>query len=289
MSDYYGLPVRTLNNPSIEVTCLENAGPRIVGLRYKGSANLLCELPENAAETSFGPFRLFGGHRLWHAPEAMPRSYIPDNQGVTVSIIPNGLTLDGTAEPGTGIHKQIQVQLDTELPIVHLTHTLINEGLWEVELAPWAITQFRLGGKCILPIQETDPGAHQLLPNRRIALWNYAHIHDPRLRLEDDFILLEAREQMPPFKIGAYNPRGWIAYWLDGILFRKSFDASPSLVYPDFGCNAETYSNEEFIELESLGPLTRLAPGQSVNHIETWQVYESLDQDFLPGNLRESM
>ncbi len=285
MGDFFGLPTRTLRSADLEVEVLESAGPRIVGLRYKGSANLLGAVPQISIPTPYGAFRYLGGHRLWHAPEAMPRSYIPDEDGLSITEKPDGLALEGPIETGTGIQKKIELRLDPELPVIDLQHTLTNQGLWEVELAPWTITMFRLGGTVILPLREAQVNAEGLLPDRRIAVWPYSYLTDPRLQLLDEAILVEARPKMPLFKIGAFDPQGWIAYWLDEILFCKSFAAVPGGVYPDYGCNAETYCDGDFVELENLGPLTQLAPGQSLVHAETWELYEGLEQEFMPGSV----
>ena len=40
-------------------------------------------------------------------------------------------------------------------------------------------------------------------------------------------------------------------------------------------------------KLESLGPLTKLAPGKSVAFIETWRLFDSLEQDFLSDKIIE--
>jgi hypothetical protein len=285
MSEFYGYPTRRISSPFLELDCLEGAGPRIVGLSYKGSPSLFAEVPHIKIHTPYGEYRYLGGHRLWHAPEALPRSYIPDSAGLAITTLPDGLVLDGNTEPGTGIRKRIEIHLDPQRPAATLVHTLANQGLWEVELAPWALTMFRLGGTVILPLQGAGSQPDGLLPDRHISLWPYSRLADPRLRLEDDFILLEARPQSPPFKIGAFAPQGWIAYWRDGLLFRKTFAVHPALPYPDLGCNVETYCDGDFVELESLGPLARLAPGESVTHTETWELYDRLEQDFLPEKL----
>lgn len=285
MKDNNGLSTRTLVAGPLELDYLETAGPRIVGLRYKGSANLLASVPEISIQTPYGEYRYLGGHRLWYAPEAMPRSYIPDHDGLTIEQLSNGILLQGKSEMGTGIRKSIEIRLSPDRPHVSLTHTLVNDGLWDVELAPWAITMFRLGGTAILPFQIENADMNDLLPNRRISLWAYSKINDPRLHFEDDFILVSARQKMPLFKIGTFNPRGWIAYWNEGILFRKIFDVHAGITHPDYGCNAEIYTDESFIELESLAPLVKLAPGNSVSHTEDWELYDSLDQDFLPKKI----
>jgi hypothetical protein len=285
MSDFYGTPTVCLSSGEIELECLETAGPRIVRLRYKGSPNLLVELPQNSIPTPYGVYHYMGGHRLWHAPEGMPGSYIPDNDGLTLSRLPDGVLLDGKPEVAIGIHKKIEVHLAPDQPRITLHHTLVNEGPLEVELAPWALTMFRLGGKVILPIQEREPKLKDLLPNRHLSFWPYSHIHDPRLHLDEGFIILDAQPHLPPIKIGTFNPQGWMAYWLEGILFRKSFAVQLNQAYPDLGCNAESYCDHEFVELESLGPLTRLAPGGQVTHTETWELYDHLEQDFIPDGL----
>jgi hypothetical protein len=92
---------------------------------------------------------------------------------------------------------------------------------------------------------------------------------------------------MPPFKIGAFNPMGWTAYWLGDVLFRKSFAVRPGLPHPDYDCNAEIYCDGHFIELESLGPLSRLAPGDSTVLEETWEFYDSLEQSFISEKMMQ--
>jgi len=265
----------------LELDCLATAGPRIVRLSYKGSPNLLAEVPDVALPTPYGNYRYLGGHRLWHAPESMPRSYIPDSDGLAITELPDGVMLDGKTEPATGIHKRIAIRLDPDQPRVALTHTLVNQGHWKVELSPWALTMMRLGGTAILPSQTGASTPEDLLPDRHFSLWPYTHLHDPRLHLEDEFILVEAKSDLPPFKIGTFNPQGWVAYWLDGVLFRKTFAIHAGLPHPDYGCNAEIYCDSRFIELESLSPLTRLAPGESVDWLESWELYDSPSQDFL--------
>ena len=283
MTEGLGLTTRVLGAGTLELTYADTAGPRIVGLRYKGSENLLASVPQIAIPTPYGEYRYMGGHRLWYAPEAMPRSYIPDNDGVTVTELTDGVLLQGKQEVGTGIRKSIEIHLRSENQIT-LKHTLTNEGLWDVELAPWTITMFRLGGTAILPFQSEAVDMDGLLPNRRVALWPYSRINDPRLRFDDDFIFVSVKSALPLFKIGVFNPRGWLAYWNQGVLFRKRFDVQADAPLPDYGCNAEIYCDEHFIELESLAPLVKLAADGSVSHTEHWELYDSLEQDFLPEN-----
>jgi hypothetical protein len=285
MDNFDTFPSRTLDNGFIRMEALTTAGPRIMHLSAFGSPNLLAVLTTKEKwTTAYGDYYFMGGHRFWHAPEASPRSYIPDNDGLTTEDLPDGLRLLRPAEPGSGIAKTIDIHLAPGRAAATLVHTLRNDGLWEIEISPWALTMFRVNGTAILPQPIGDPKG--LLHNRILALWPYTRINDPRLVLRDDFILVRPNaKDVSPLKIGYYNPYGWMAYWLDGVLFRKTFDIHPGAVYPDGGCNTESYCSDS-IELEALGPLEKLAPGASVTFTETWELFPSLDQPFIPAEIR---
>ena len=278
------MDTRVLKNDFLQIEYLPQP-MRIIGLTPAGGINLLADMSDAPpVPTPYGDFHFYGGHRLWHAPEAMPRTYIPDAP-VTITELPDGVLLDSQTEPGTGIRKRIEIRLASDKPSVMLTHTLINDGMWAVELAPWAITQFRLGGTVVLPMPVGTVDDAGLLPNRQFSLWPYAHINDSRVRWGDEFVLFKADALLPPFKIGYFNPHGWVAYWLEGILFRKTFDAFTNAVYPDNNCNAEIYCNDCFVELESLGLLTKLDPGAFVHHVEKWDVSNGMDS--LPKDAQQ--
>ncbi len=271
---YTNLSTRTISNNHLSLDFLTQAGPRIVKLSVAGSTeNLLAELPDMVSATPYGDFRILGGHRLWHAPEDMPRTYIPDDSPLTIDDLPDGVRLDQPTEAPTGIHKTMEIHLNPDRPALTLVHTLKNDGLWPVELAPWAITQLKMGGMIILPQFIGPSDKHNLLSNRNIVLWPYTQLADPRLQLFDDFVLLYARAKMPPCKAGCFNPGGWIGYLIGNLLFVKRAAVMPNATYPDHGCNIESYVCDRFIESETLGPMTRLEPGQAVTHVENWEFY----------------
>jgi hypothetical protein len=272
--NYYTHPTLRIENRFFAVDYLTRAGPRLVRLLVAGSEqNLLAELPEMTIPTSLGDYHILGGHRLWHAPEATPRSYLPDYDGVQVENLPDGsVLLTQPVEPASGMRKAMQLTLAPDAPLLTIQHSLTNAGLWPVECAPWAITQLKLGGLAIIPQQVGVPAA-QLLPDRRMTIWNYTRLQDPRLHLGDDFILLEAASRLPPCKIGVPNPQGWLAYLVGEVLLVKRFTPRPDLPHPDSGCDTEVYCNDQFIELETLGALLVMQPGQTVTHTETWQIF----------------
>ncbi|HOU41636.1 MAG TPA: hypothetical protein PK829_10255 [Promineifilum sp.] len=278
MTDFYSLPTAGLENEYLTLEYLTHAGPRIVRLipRRLGQ-NLFAETPRQQLQSPYGPFHLWGGHRLWHAPETAARTYIPDDGGLTVEPLPPSAEGEGVClrymEPYSGIHKEIRLRLAADAPRVTLTHRLTNLGLWPIELAPWAITQLKIGGTAVLPTPpESDPEA--LLPNRMIALWPYSRWDDPRLRLGESVIEVLAQPLATPFKIGYLNLAGWAEYRYEGVTFRKRWTPQPERRHADYGCNVEVYASERHLELETLGPLTRLEVGEMAEHIEVWEVEE---------------
>jgi hypothetical protein len=288
--DFYGLATHSLANDHLRLEFLAQAGPRLVRLSLTGSdENLLAETPDSKVNTPFGDYHLRGGHRLWHAPEALGRTYVPDDSGLSVEMLPDGVRLVQPTETVTGIRKSIEIHMRPDRPALNLHHRLHNDGVWPVELAPWAITQLPLGGVAILPQPEGPAGTSELLPNRRLALWPYSRWSDPRLHIHDSCIVIHAQAQLPPFKIGYLNTHGWLGYLRNGVFFCKRFTPDPKPAYPDFGCNAEVYCNDQFVELETLGPLRVLAPGEAVSHVEAWELYRGLEMPDLPDAIRQGM
>jgi len=49
------------------------------------------------------------------------------------------------------------------------------------------------------------------------------------------------------------------------------------LRYLDRGASSQIYCSGDFIELETLGPVVKLAPGEFVEHQEIWQVFPEDD------------
>jgi len=283
--DFNGLPTRILENQFLRLETLSNSA-RIVRFSPPGKPNLFADMGSGVQSTPYGDFYFHGGHRLWHSPEALPRTYVPDNQNATVSETPGGLRFDHPAETWTHIAKSLEIRLNQSRPQVILRHELRNDGAWGVELAPWALTMLRQGGVGIFPQPQGNIDSTGLLANRQLTIWPYTRLQDPRLVLRDDCILVKANPDLPPIKIGYFNPHGWQAYWIDGLLFVKNFDVITDANHPDGGCNTETYCNHRFIELESLGALVKLAPGETVVHNETWELYDSLEQPFIPAEIR---
>ncbi|HTC85098.1 MAG TPA: hypothetical protein VK656_00230 [Candidatus Acidoferrum sp.] len=271
VGEYHGRPTRRLASDHLWVDVLATAGPRIVRLGLTGSGvNLLAETPDEGWETPNGRYELFGGHRLWFAPEDPDRVAVPDTDGLDLAIEKAGIRLTGAVEPVTGLVRSISLRLDPDAAVLELDHELCNVGTRPIELSPWAITQLPLGGTVILP-QPAAKDGHHVRPNRSLVLWPYTSWEDDRLDMRDGSMLVHARPGRR-LKLGYFNEAGWVGYLRDGALLVRRFEPAVGRRHPDLGCNVETYCHDRFLELELLGPLAEIAPGTSVVQTERWQV-----------------
>src|SRR5207253_742484 len=79
-----------------------------------------------------------------------------------------------------------------------------------------------------------------------------------------------------PQKIGSFNENTFGAYYLNGELFIKRYHADAKKHYPDMGASFETFTNADMLESETMGPLTNLAPGATVEHVERWSLHKGV-------------
>jgi len=266
-----------ITNDTIDVIAATTMGPRLLRCGFLGGANLLGEHPDKSVMTSLGEWKPLGGHRLWAAPETMPASYAPDLHAVEWRATDCVLELTQRVD-ASGLRKRLRIALPPTGATATVDHTVENAGSWPIEIAPWALTIMRPGGTAVLP-QPTFRSHDEALRHARVmALWSFTDLSDPRWLLGRELISITPhRDYTSPQKIGISNERGWCAcVWPDAI-FIKQFSHDPNRRYPDGNVNNEVYAEGDFLEVETLGPLTRLEPGESVSHRERWLLSAAVD------------
>jgi hypothetical protein len=125
------------------------------------------------------------------------------------------------------------------------------------------------------PIRHSAPTRRIISRNRAMVVWPFTDLADERFRVGRRMMRLHQRQGLP-FKIGLRHPEGWAAYVLGDHLFIKSVPLIERATYPDMGSNFETFTNAEFLELETLGPLKRVSAGEIVAHHESWLVFSGV-------------
>ena len=273
-----------MENETATVIVTVDVGPRVIYYGLNGKANIFSEdinrdtvrdskQLHDFFETEENWY-IYGGHRLWSSPESYPESYTPDNHPVPYEIDGNSLKLMPEDRVKVGERHIMTVTLDDTTSDVTVKHAIKNIADYDIKLAPWCLTVAEKGGVEILPQCTRDTG---LLSNRRMVFWAYSSVNDPRFFMCDKYITLAQTDREEAFKIGVNNEDGWGAYLNNGQLFIKRFRFDTLGEYPDYSVNYETYTNQYIMEIESLGTLEDLHPGDFTEYDEYWQIKECND------------
>jgi len=259
-----------LSNGQVELVATTDVGPRILRFGFVGGQNLFKVLPGTEGLTGGDEWHSFGGHRLWHAPEVFPRTYAPDNVPIEHDWDGKTLTLR-SVEPGNGIEREIGLTLSPSAPQVGVVHRITNRNPWPIELAVWALSVMADSGEAIYPQELYKPHPDCLVPARPLVLWHFTDMTDPRWTWGRKYIRLrQDPKAKTKQKAGMLNTAGWAAYVLGGDVFVKRYGYDPAATYADMGCNTESYTDADILEIETLGPLTRMDPGATAEHRERW-------------------
>jgi hypothetical protein len=120
-----------------------------------------------------------------------------------------------------------------------------------------------------------------------IVLWPYTGETDTPFQLRDRTILLDSNRTSPT-KVGISLDRGWLAYVREGLVFVKRAAHVTGSDYPDLGASGQCYAGADFLELETLGALLTLAPGERATHTETWEL-RRLDSPVAAAEIARSL
>jgi hypothetical protein len=260
-------------NDQVELLATLDVGPRLLRFALHDGDNVLRVFPDQLGTRGETEFVARGGHRLWISPET-EQTYAPDNRPVECECkAPDALHLTNSPDPRWRVRKEMMISLAAKSSAATIQHRLTNEGGDRISIASWGLTVMAPGGIEIIPQPALGTHGEEFLPNRVIVPWTYTDFSDDRWRLGRRFFFLEPKSGRPATKLGLAHRERWVAYVLPRVLFVKTFDFEESASYPDLGCNFETFSKDDFIELETLSPLKDLAPGESVGHTERWQLF----------------
>lgn len=260
-----------IKSGTVEAIVTLEVGPRVIRLGFEDGPNEFHEDPDEMGKTGGSEYRSYGGHRLWIAPEDKVRTYQPENEPVDYAE-EGGWHRFSPKTDRFGMHKELAIKPLGDGGFV-LQHRITNQGEVGVQLAPWAITVMAAGGTCLIPQAPFKPFPEILTAVRPVALWSYMNMSDPRVKWGSRLIHLRQDANLGPTKLGTAVSQGYAGYIHDDRLFLKQFDLIEGQHYPDFGCNFETFTRQDMLEFETLGPLHMLGPGESVLHTEQWHLF----------------
>jgi hypothetical protein len=266
-----------VTNGEVELIVTGDVGPRIIRFGFVGGQNMFKEYAEQMGKTGEEKFQLRGGDRVWKAPEDPIATWAPDNVPVEITPTSTGLVARAPVEPLTSLQKEIEISMAPTGAEVTVAHRITNKSLFTLEFAPWVLTMMAPGGTEVTGFPPRGRHPINLEATNPLVMWAYTNLADKRLTFTKKYLVLRQDPNNPEAqKLGLFNRDTWAAYLINGEAFIKRATADPSKTYTDFGCSFETFTNNEFLEIETLGPITKVAPGKTVEQVEHWSLHRNV-------------
>jgi len=266
-----------VSNGEIEVVVTGDIGPRVIRFAFVGAQNLFKEFPEQLGKSGEEKFQLRGGSRVWKAPEDPVATWAPDNVPVEIRATATGVIAREPVEPLTRLQKEIEVRMAPTGATVTVYHRITNHSLFALEFAPWVLTMMAQGGIAVTGFPPRGRHPIDLAATNPLVMWAYTNLADPRWKFTKKYLSLrQDPSNSDAQKLGLFNRDTWAVYLLNGQAFVKRATADPHKTYTDFGCSFEIFTNNEFLELETLGPKTNVEPEGTVEQMELWGLFRDV-------------
>lgn len=262
---------------SLEMVVVTEIGPRIMSFKMMGGTNILFE---DTVGISLGNWKIYGGNRMWLAPETA-QTYLPDNDPCETAIDGNILRVAQRPDPN-GLQKIMEVAPDRETGGFIVRYILRNIGNMLSTGAMWMLT-------CVVPTRVVTPwgsGSEQWHTNMARYWRNWAgqtsNVASPQWKPNNDYFLIEPTGEVG--KVGLFSEEGFLAALRPESTFIKTYQPFVGVQFPDGGCNIELYTCKHFMEMETLSPIYTFYPGREHVHTERWIL---TDRTFEPDQWQQ--
>lgn len=266
-----------LENGVIEAVVVPEIG-RLMHLSLKGGDNVLWtnqKLLGTRLDGTQTAWVNLGGDKSWPAPEAEWGHYTGDKtwfpprgfDGLPAAAYPTNhhLVLVSPLDAHFGIRVIREFELAPAQPVLTVRTRYEKVSGPPCRVGVWIITQLGDPEQIFIPL----PGASHATQSC-VAL---SRTLPPSLTLPTNGWLALRRDPRDSYKIGtAASSLIWVGATT---VVRIDSPRLPQGEYPDRNSSAEVYTNGgelEYVELEMLGPLTQLAPGQTLSQTNTYNL-----------------
>ncbi len=259
-----------LTNEFIELKIPLSFGIRIIYCSLKGERNIFYEQPVDADYLkNENGWRIYGGHRLWLAPES-DKTYYPDNEEISYHTGSNSVRFEQPADSYLDVIKSLEIRFpDTDPSLIELEHTVRNIGDKDLYTGLWTISAMAPGSVAEIPFSGFESGYS---PGRYISLWGETDLSDPRFDINPEYIKFKHLPLDNYSKIGLWNRDGTASCITNGQKLDKRIQVFNDRKYPDNNVNFEFYQCRHMLEFEILSPLMNIKPGEVATFKEQWQV-----------------
>ena len=150
------------------------------------------------------------------------------------------------------------------------TQSVVNHGDGAILVCFWSRTFAKAGGRCLIPIQglSSFPKHYIAFPGGGMIATNP---EDAAVVDRGDFLEIYPPPQNP--KLGFDTSSNWFAYFVNDLMFRKSYEVYDDRRYVDIaGMRIALWFEKKRIEQEVIGPGELLKPGDTHTFSELWEL-----------------
>jgi hypothetical protein len=266
-----------LSNDQIRVVLEPNMGGRVLIYALKGNNVLYTDETQAGLVYPEIPMGHLAAGRFDIGPEkiAPPRPLLffgPWEAKITGD---READLISQEDASTGVQLVRRFKLDEVGSRLECTQEIINISDEVKRYCFWARTFVKGNGISLTPLNQ-----HSRFPKGYITygpgnIMNYEPEDEPNVRIREHILEIIGPPVRPKFVMD--GDIGWMAYITkDSQLFVKTFPVYPDRVYGEMtgATSSVWYNGEEMVEIEPIGPLEIIEPGESVAFTEYWHLLD---------------
>jgi len=280
-----------LQNQRVEVVVVPEVG-RVMSFRFRDGANVFwedCSLDGGRGDWQAKEWINFGGDKTWPAPEAEWGHYTKrkdwrpppafDSLVVEARIDGNDVVLTSPVDPYYGVRTVRRIQLAGSATAMTITTTYERVSGEPSRIGVWVITQFNEPAAIYVPVRTNSVWTN--------GYYVFGTQPWPQLEAKIDHLKI-TRDLKSPHKMGSDASRLlWVG---EKDMCLVSSPRVSDGEYPDRGASAEVYTNpdpKKYIELELLGTLSLMKPGDRITQQSTYALFKRNYRD--PDKERQAL
>ena len=258
---------------------------RVMSFRLRNGENVFWEdraLDGQRGDATGKEWVNFGGDKSWPAPEAEWGKYTGQKQWMpptgfdglpcAAAVTSTEVVLTSPVDAHYGIRTTRYIRLLGSQLSINTTYERVSGEPSRIGI--WVITQFKEPEKILVPVK-----ANSVFTNGHFKFgnepWSQLQVSSNRIEI--------VRDPKRPHKMGCDASRLiWVGEKETCVVTSARVRGAE---YPDRGASAEVYTNpdpKKYIELEMLGPLSLMKPGDRISRLSTYALRKRL------GSERES-
>lgn len=262
-----------LKNETTTVILGPHAGGRILSYTFQGKESLFRNTAQdgwmasndaNPVNVSAGRFDIGPEHTIPKHPDLWRGPW-------EIEIIgPRQARMTSLKDEPTGVQLVRDFTLNTTTSHLQCTQTMVNVSTETKHWCHWSRTLAQGDGIVLIPLSSNSRFPNNYVMYEPRSVINFRP-NDPNIRTRDGFLEITGAPEHP--KLGMDSHVGWFAYLMrNDVLFVKRYKTYPDRAYSEMAALTISiwYKDDITCELEPIGPMENIAPGQSTSFTEDW-------------------